>query len=369
MNMYMKRSGIIIMTLILFVVLMNVGGQKVQADSPLTSTTFYQAYMDIDIVAEAHQSGLNQEIAKFLSSKESPLDERAAVINAIYSSWNEWDDRNVTDEYSKAIYGKPAALLELKNLRGDELFVLGYLNVLDHYLNPDPYWLGLAREALPDSMTVAVIYSLAKSQESPEAVGFASCYLKRLLDDDLHKDIRQKALDMIADYIYLYERDQPCQDAVSELVSNSIALTIDHPEALIYGQLTAVDPADSSAAPYVKKGTTYVPLAFIADSFGATVYYDKKREEITVAHEYLNYPSGKIVFSLTGSKNTFEVRNGRSFVPLRAIAVPLRMQVYYHQGLIILSKGIKLNPNLEYDQFLANKVKEKIQVTNRLVIQ
>ncbi|MCJ8010779.1 copper amine oxidase N-terminal domain-containing protein [Paenibacillus sp. KQZ6P-2] len=358
MNKYIKRSGIIMTVIFLFFSLMNVCGQTVKADSPLTSTTFYQAYMDIDFVAEAHQSGLNQEIAKFLSSKESPLDQRAAVINAIYSNWNEWNDRNVTDEYSKAIYGKPAALLELKNLRGDELFVLGYLKALDHYMYPDPYWLGLAREALPDSMTVELIYSLVKSQESPEAVW---CYMERLFDDDLNKDIRQEALDIIADYIYLYKHDQPCQDAVSELISNSIAMIINQPEALIYGQLKVVDPDNSTVAPYVKNGTTYVPLTFISKSFGATVYYDKKQEEVTIAHENLNYPYGKIVFGLTGTKTKFEVRNGRAFVPLRAIATQFRMQVYYHQGLIILSKGITLNPKLEYDQFLANKVREKIQ--------
>lgn len=362
MNLCIKRIGAIMTALFLFVTSMIVSVQRVHADSPLTSTTFYQAYMDVDMVVEAHRSGFNQEIAEFLSSKESPLDERVAVINAIYSSWNEWDDRNVTDEYSKAIYGQPAASLDFKYLRGDELFVLGYLKALDHYISPDPYWLGLAREAQPDSTTVSLVYSLVKSQETPEAVWFSSCYIERILDDvNLNKDIRQEAIDIIKEYIDLYGNDQPCQDPLSELISNSIALTINQPEALIYGNLDVVDPANNAVSPYVKNGTTYVPLIFITKAFGATVNYDKKKEEITIGHEYLNYPSGKMVFGLKNTTNKFEVRNGRSFVPLRTIALPLRMQVYYHQGLIILSKGIVLNPKLEYDQFLANMVREKIK--------
>ncbi|MCF6150568.1 MAG: hypothetical protein E3K37_18215 [Candidatus Kuenenia sp.] len=56
------------------------------ADSPLTSTEFYEAYMDVKMVQRAHlQNVMGIEIAEFLSSPDNPIDEKAAVINAL--SW------------------------------------------------------------------------------------------------------------------------------------------------------------------------------------------------------------------------------------------------------------------------------------------
>ncbi|MCM3626639.1 copper amine oxidase N-terminal domain-containing protein [Paenibacillus glycanilyticus] len=359
MNTVIKRNLAILLSFILLLAAMNLGEKKAFADSPVTSTTFYKAYLDLDIVAKAHKSGFSTEIAEFLAAEKNPLDQKAAVMNAIYSSYS-WNERDIVNQYSKAVYGKPASELNIKLLRGDELFVLGYLKVLDHYLEPDTYWIGLASESLPKSMTVALINALAKSQDSFD---LSYCYLERVLaDKNLVKDIRQEAIAIITDYIDLYKKDEGCSDQVTELMNNSIGLIINKPKALVFGGLQAVDSSNSKVAPYIRKGVTYVPLVFISHALGATVQYDKKREEITIRHASLEYmPSRKLVFNLKDAKNRYEVQNGRAFVPLRAIAEPLRMKVYYSKGLIILSKGIALHPQLAYDQQLANEIRGKIE--------
>ena len=57
------------------------------ADSPITSTPFSDAYMDINMVARAKDSGvLDTVTAYFLSSYEKPLDQKMAVVNAL--SWD-----------------------------------------------------------------------------------------------------------------------------------------------------------------------------------------------------------------------------------------------------------------------------------------
>lgn len=348
----MKRNLAFLLAFLLFLASINIGGEKAYADSPLTSTGFYKAYLDIDMVAKAHDSGFSKEIAQFLASDKNPLDQKAAVVNAIYASYGGWNDRDIMDQYAKAVYGKPANSLNFNLLRGDEIFVLGYLKVLDHYLEPDIYWIGLAGEALPNSMTVALVNSLARSQE---AMDLSYCHLERVLaDKSLDQDIRQEAVDIISDYIGLYKKDEGCQDEVTELMDKSIGLIINQPDALVFGGRQKVDPANTNVAPYVKHGTTYVPLVFISHALGAAVNYDKKREEITINHENLEH---KLRFQLRGSNNKYEVRNGRSFVPIRAIAEPLRMKVYYSKGLIILSEGIALHPKLAHDQQLANEIR------------
>jgi len=53
------------------------------ADSPLTSTPFWQAYSDNPYVAVAHTNGLNRYVMGFLLDAESPLAEKLAVVNAM----------------------------------------------------------------------------------------------------------------------------------------------------------------------------------------------------------------------------------------------------------------------------------------------
>jgi len=59
----------------------------VTADSPITSTDFYKAYLHIPKVEEAHEIGvLSEGMASFLLDSENSLDKKAAVINAL--SWD-----------------------------------------------------------------------------------------------------------------------------------------------------------------------------------------------------------------------------------------------------------------------------------------
>ena len=56
------------------------------SDSPITSTDFYRAYLDVELVENAHNSGeLNMILAEALSN-ETPLDIKMAIINAL--SWD-----------------------------------------------------------------------------------------------------------------------------------------------------------------------------------------------------------------------------------------------------------------------------------------
>lgn len=347
-----------VLAILLFIVMagsLNLYPKVVHADSPLTSTPIYEAYLDVEIVEEAHSDGLTNAVAAFLASNKNPLDEKAAVINAIYSSV-QWDDRNFADDYAQLIYGEPADSLEVKALSGDAIFVLGYFKALDHYLSPDPTWLAMAREALPNSMTVALVHALVRSQETMLASGDTWCNVESVLTDQaLDKDIRQEAVDIINEYMILYKIGACSNETeTTELISHSILLLIDHPKALVYGATTTVDPANSSIVPYVRNGKTFVPLRFIASALGAEVNYDQKRQEASI-----KYGGATLIFDKSNKALPFETQNGRTFVPLRTIAEALNMQVYYGKGLIILSKNYDLK-KLYDDPAIASKARQEL---------
>ena len=63
-------------------------GNFVFADSPLTSTAIYKAYLDVPMVAKVSKSNgiLNDEVFDYLNSNLNSLDKKIAVINAL--KWN-----------------------------------------------------------------------------------------------------------------------------------------------------------------------------------------------------------------------------------------------------------------------------------------
>ena len=109
------------------------------ADSPITSTDFYKAYLHIPEVEEAHEIGvLSEGMAQFLLDSENSLDKKAAVINALY-----WDiDRKINaflfKRHLKAKYQVKDDIDSLvKVMNDEELFCLGYMTVMDNYFEPE----------------------------------------------------------------------------------------------------------------------------------------------------------------------------------------------------------------------------------------
>ena len=68
------------------------------ADSPLTSTDFYRAYLDVPIVKKAadNPNKLTKEIMEYLYNDKNPLVIRIALINAV--GWN-FDGLSTFNDY------------------------------------------------------------------------------------------------------------------------------------------------------------------------------------------------------------------------------------------------------------------------------
>jgi hypothetical protein len=72
---------------ICFLIVFTIAITNVFADTPLTETSFYKAYLDVPMVEKAIQSKgiINNEILVYLCDS-NPLDLKIAVINAL--GWN-----------------------------------------------------------------------------------------------------------------------------------------------------------------------------------------------------------------------------------------------------------------------------------------
>ena len=188
---------------------------NVFADSPLTSTTFYEPYLDIQIVKEASASKgrMTNEMMEYIGSDTNPLDIKLAIINAIG-----WEDKVMmtskmffmyvmNKKKYQTVFGGEYAAFKM-NATKDELICFAYMKSLDNYFDVVDAFV-IAGEALrksPNSFAVNMIYNLIKAQGLTLYGEY--CYASKLFlaikdNPKLKKDIRKDSLNFIFEYMTL----------------------------------------------------------------------------------------------------------------------------------------------------------------------
>ena len=213
-----------ILTLSLIFALIPLFSVRVHADSPVTSTPFSDAYMDIEIVRKARAGGvLDSEMAGYLSSKKNPIDKKAAVINALSWKCGGKDNAKRYIAYLEKIYRASPGNLDMNTLRGDEIFCLGYLTLMDDYFHPEKALplLEKAGKKMKNSLTVSMILAIARAQDVMD-VDTDRCEPWRITEKILQNkklkcDLRPGAKKIIVNYMALYKEDC-CEHATRIMV-------------------------------------------------------------------------------------------------------------------------------------------------------
>ena len=180
-------------------------------DSPITSTDFWQAYKDLPQVASARKlRRLDEGLSLYLVS-QAPLDEKAAVINAL-----SWDYKG--PRHSGLFRSFLATRLSCSEdqvegrLGGADAMCLGYLTALDN-LEAAEFALPLLRRArhdLPKSFTVALLATLAEAQTVRIHWEKIWPLTERLLaQPGLRNDLRPEARARVLDYLRYYQEYAP----------------------------------------------------------------------------------------------------------------------------------------------------------------
>ena len=183
---------------------------SVFADSPLTSTDFYKAYLDIPLIQKTANSNgvLTDEVFEYLISKNS-LDKKVALIHAL--KWD-FDGKNNSSLYIKKLFGirKNYTLTNFyQKATPEELLCYGYLKAMDDYFDVKKasVFTSRAQKLNPRSYTIAVINHLITTQMVDRSnwceiySGFDTIKQNKLLK----VDFRTKASDIIYEYLKGYK--------------------------------------------------------------------------------------------------------------------------------------------------------------------
>lgn len=184
------------------------------ADSPLTSTDFYKAYAGESIVQAAMKCNgvVSKEVMAYLNSDKNPIAVKLAAINAVYMCADEFDARKNSDAFVKYL---------LKNGFQDENGIIGlgsaslltslaYMMAMDDYFNVQPAAdiIYCALDKDPQSLSVNMVTVLIVVQSFMDDYNkWGKIYpLVNSVKEDknLKQDLNKEAVDIIMDYISLY---------------------------------------------------------------------------------------------------------------------------------------------------------------------
>lgn len=127
------------------------------------------------------------------------------------------------------------------------------------------------------------------------------------------------------------------------LYDNTIAMAIGSPMVYRNFESEYIDNDNCNTVPVIVNDKTYLPLRYIAEALGGNVDYDEdtNKVSITVSGNTVNVNNTTNEILLNGaviSGETSIVREGRTYLPVRAIGEAVDKTVtWYEEGIVIIS--------------------------------
>ena len=192
---------------ILLILLFSVSINSGFADSPLTNSDFYKAYLGVPLVDKTSKSNgiLTDEIFCYLNSKANSIDKKIALINSL--KWN------INGKNNAVLYFKKLVLIHKKYTSNnfyykgtaEELICYSYLKAMDNYFDVKIASLFSIRanKLNPNSYSIAIVNQLIKVQMIGSPNDWCDVYsdMNSIRENkDLIVDFRKEASDIIFNY-------------------------------------------------------------------------------------------------------------------------------------------------------------------------
>lgn len=135
---------------------------------------------------------------------------------------------------------------------------------------------------------------------------------------------------------------------------NAILMKVNNQNAIVRRQIVKIP----DVVPEIVNDTTFVPIRFVTENFNADVLWDSEDKKVTVLLEdhKIDFYVDKEEYFVNGEKFTLLaspfVKNGRTMVPIRALAEGVGKIVKWEEnGLIIICDELKIIES-EYNDFV-----------------
>ncbi|MCD8090911.1 MAG: hypothetical protein LUD81_09910 [Clostridiales bacterium] len=143
------------------------------------------------------------------------------------------------------------------------------------------------------------------------------------------------------------EKRQVVSVKVNERLENAVVLYSDSPLMLKNQKQAFINENNKSQTPVVENGVTYLPISFYRGGFNAIASYNEKKQQATLKYDNkaLVMTIGSIEASLSDAERDNniellyapEIFGGDCYIPVRAVTEIFGFELFYDDGLIIIS--------------------------------
>lgn len=125
--------------------------------------------------------------------------------------------------------------------------------------------------------------------------------------------------------------------------TKGVCLKIGSNTAVADGKSTMIDASDAGVVPYIENNRTMVPLRFLAEVFGGYVSYDESLKKITIMFDECDveitqgFFEYKVNDDYHASDTLPQIKNGRTFVPVRVISEAPGKNVEFADNYVFVS--------------------------------
>lgn len=121
------------------------------------------------------------------------------------------------------------------------------------------------------------------------------------------------------------------------------ALYVGSNKAYIDDVQMQIDVDNPDVTVFVENDRSYVPVRFISESYNGKVEWVQEKQTVNIVFDnrIISLTIGKPEIIINGEVQSLDVapviRNGRTFLPLRACTEAIGKEVFYSNGLILIS--------------------------------
>lgn len=126
-------------------------------------------------------------------------------------------------------------------------------------------------------------------------------------------------------------------------LSSAVSLYIGSSTAVAQNLEGLIDESNPKVVPFIENGRTLVPVRFISEKFGAKVDWNSSSKTVTINSNdtEVKLVINSNVITVNGEDLELDVsaqiKNDRTFIPLRILSESLGKKVFYDRGLVIIS--------------------------------
>lgn len=137
-------------------------------------------------------------------------------------------------------------------------------------------------------------------------------------------------------------------------INDYIALMVGSSKSYVYGTKKQLDEQNSDVLVFVEGERSYVPVRFISENYGGKVEWVPETKTVNISFDdrKISLTIGQTEIYIDGQLTTVDVapilKNGRTFLPLRACVNALDKEVFYSNGLILIGEHADTLTETEY---------------------